>query len=167
MDLSNRQLGPVAYGEAGWTLSRGLEAERQRAQGEWLVCGVKEKHRKRGGKTGPQAASPVFVYNKKPLFDVAADPLLQTRLLLLKDVPWVRCQTQTEDWKTCTPRNRSGHRILTAHYPLLLGRSSLSSWLLQQKLDCYPAKPFFNAFSFFRMQPTWFAKYEMPTAMCG
>ncbi len=34
VDLSNRELGPVAYGEAGWTLSRGLEAERQRAQGE-------------------------------------------------------------------------------------------------------------------------------------
>jgi len=71
------------------------------------VCGVKEKDRKRERareRWRPQAACPVFVYNKKPLFDVAAEPLLQTRLLLPQDVLRVRCQTETEAWKTCTPK---------------------------------------------------------------
>lgn len=126
VNLSDRQLGLVAYGEAGWTASRGLGAQKERAKGERLVCGVKEKHRKREGETGPQAACPVFVYNKKPLFDVAAEPLLQTRLLLLQDVLWVRCQTQNEDWKTCTPR-KALRTLESYRSSALMGRSSPSS----------------------------------------
>lgn len=85
--------------------------EKKRAKGEWLVCGVKETDRK-GERWRPQAACPVFVYNKKPLFDVAAEPLLQTRLLLPQDVLRVRCQTETEDWKTCRPTPRKMLRTL-------------------------------------------------------
>lgn len=75
------------------------------------MCGVKETDRK-GERWRPQAACPVFVYNKKPLFDVAAEPLLQTRLLLPQDVLRVRCQTETEDWKTCRPTPRKMLRTL-------------------------------------------------------
>lgn len=111
----------------------GRRPERQRAQGERLVFGVREETQR--GRDGPQAACPVFVYNRKPLFDVAPEPLLQTRLLLLQDVP--RCQTQTRTGKLLHRGKRSGHWILSAHYLLLLGRSSLRL----QKLHCFPAKP--------------------------
>lgn len=68
------------------------------------MTGVWSKRERERERWRPQAACPVFVYNKKPLFDVAAEPLLQTRLLLPQDVLRVRCQTETEAWKTCTPR---------------------------------------------------------------
>lgn len=53
----------------------------------------KEKERERG----PPASCPGFVYNKKPLFDVVAQPA--PKLLLPQDVLWVKCQTEaTAGW---------------------------------------------------------------------
>lgn len=40
----------------------------------------------------PPASCPGFVYNKKPLFDVVAQPA--PKLLLPQDVLWVKCQTE-------------------------------------------------------------------------
>lgn len=50
----------------------------------------KEKERER--ERGPPASCPGFVYNKKPLFDVVAQPA--PKLPLPQDVLWVKCQTE-------------------------------------------------------------------------
>lgn len=50
-----------------------------------------------GREWGPPASCPGFVYNKKPLFDVAAKPA--PKLLLPQDVLRVKCQTEaTAGW---------------------------------------------------------------------
>lgn len=54
-----------------------------------------ERGRKRA--RGPPASCPGFVYNKKPLFDVVAQPA--PKLKLPQDVLWVKCQTEaTAGW---------------------------------------------------------------------
>lgn len=56
-------------------------------------CEEREGERERG----PPASCPGFVYNKKPLFDVVAQPA--PKLLLPQDVLWVKCQTEaTAGW---------------------------------------------------------------------
>lgn len=52
---------------------------------------------KRERKRGPPASCPGFVYNKKLLFDVVAQPA--PKLPLPQDVLWVKCQTEaTAGW---------------------------------------------------------------------
>lgn len=55
------------------------------------------KREEREGARGPPAGCPGFVYNKKPLFDVVAQPA--PKLKLPQDVLWVKCQTEaTAGW---------------------------------------------------------------------
>lgn len=51
-----------------------------------------EREGEREGETGPPASCPGFVYNKKLLFDVVAQPA--PKLTLPQDVLWVKCQTE-------------------------------------------------------------------------
>ncbi len=60
---------------------------RQTGSGPW-AWGEGERARERG----PPASCPGFVYNKKPLFDVVAQPA--PKLPLPQDVLWVKCQTE-------------------------------------------------------------------------
>lgn len=63
---------------------------RQTGSGPWAGG---ERARARG----PPASCTGFVYNKKPLFDVVAQPA--PKLLLPQDVLWVKCQTEaTAGW---------------------------------------------------------------------
>lgn len=55
-----------------------------------IIVGRLDPGRERGRKREPQASCPGFVYNKKPLFDVAAQPSPK----LPQDVLWVTCQTE-------------------------------------------------------------------------
>lgn len=55
---------------------------------DWIRTGRREE----GGERESQASCPGFVYNKKPLFDVAAQPA--PKLPLPQDVLWVTCQTE-------------------------------------------------------------------------
>lgn len=57
----------------------------------------RERGVERGRARGPPASCPGFVYNKKPLFDVVAQPA--PKLPLPQDVLWVKCQTEaTAGW---------------------------------------------------------------------
>ena len=61
---------------------------RQTGSGPWVW---RERER------GPPASCPGFVYNKKPLFDVVAQPA--PKLPLPQDMLWVKCQTEaTAGW---------------------------------------------------------------------
>lgn len=60
-----------------------------------LDTGREREERER--ERGPPASCPGFVYNKKPLFDVVAQPA--PKLPLPQDVLWVKCQTEaTAGW---------------------------------------------------------------------
>ena len=57
-------------------------------QADWIrAVSVRGEREKRA-----PASCPGFVYNKKPLFDVVAQPA--PKLPLPQDVLWVKCQTE-------------------------------------------------------------------------
>ncbi len=93
--------------------SRETESTR-RMTGVW---GKRETQKARG-RDGAPGSLPCLCLQQKAIVWCDRRPSASNQASLLQDVPWVRCQTQTEDWKTCTPRKALGtldsHRSLSA-----------------------------------------------------